>query len=728
MANCRLTTNTQEWVDKGTNNYNSIYTWGFSSTDFRNVARNATDGVPKHSRITKVVIYADIKQNRPNSQADHRVEFLNSGDGTLWSSSKQTETIYSTYQEKSGELSLNYVNTEGANVGELKNGAYKAAFRMTSLLGRQYRGNNSEIEFVYTPPTYRINVSSNNTNYGTVSGGGTFNVTVADQTKTITATPKAGCRFVRWLEDGNTSSSREITISQNNISQHSTTKTYTAEFEQIERYPITFNMNDGQSFTNKFGVALKEWTASNGKYSKTVSGLTATYDPSDDSFTFNGTTSDYCNYEFMPLQTSAGENYTIISKHISGSKTGSTTPVMEFAPDMTSTLSTRVSADIPAVAVKTIDATSASSIKGLRLWVYCGGSSTYSNYKISIAVVKTSGNADTPCGCVGRVATPKTIEMPAPTRAGYRFIRWTQQPNVSTSWYGEDTIFPSASEVYAYWSLITYSVKFKNADGSTVSSKTINEGKTLGTLPTVSRSGYEFGGWIPCQPAKKMDNAVLDSMAFNGNDTFFALSQSYKYTDKFSMHIEAYMDDWSDIVGRQIISCTEGGGWGLGYGANTVGKGAEIHTGSYNGIDLGFGGSTFADRQWYKFDVVFNNGNFKVYVNDTQKGSVTTAGTTAVYNSNNTIFVGAEAGTSATTPPTNKMLFKGIISNVFIANQGTKLEVATASTVVNDNVDYYPIWRKLPTNNCYVGGQKIREAYVGSQKIKEIYVGATRVY
>jgi hypothetical protein len=175
------------------------------------------------------------------------------------------------------------------------------------------------------------------------------------------------------------------------------------------------------------------------------------------------------------------------------------------------------------------------------------------------------------------------------------------------------------------------------------------------------------------------------------------LDTKYKYTDKFSLHIEAYMPDWVDINNRQIISCTEGGGWGLGYNANANGHGFEVKDSSaYKGVDLGFGTDwKFKNSTWHSFDIVFLNGKAEVFVDGTSKGSCTLSSSTIAYNSSNTIFVGAEAGENTTTPTGN--YFKGYISNVFIANHGTRLITATTSTIVDGNVDYYPIWRKLIT-------------------------------
>jgi hypothetical protein len=67
---------------------------------------------------------------------------------------------------------------------------------------------------------YTVDVQSNNTDYGTVSGGGSN--LESGTTITITATPESGYKFSHW-NDGNTNASRTITVTGN--------ATYTAYFE-----------------------------------------------------------------------------------------------------------------------------------------------------------------------------------------------------------------------------------------------------------------------------------------------------------------------------------------------------------------------------------------------------------------------------------------------------------------------------------------------------------------
>lgn len=283
-----------------------------------------------------------------------------------------------------------------------------------------------------------------------------------------------------------------------------------------------------------------------------------------------------------------------------------------------------------------------------------------------------------------------TKSIPIPTRAGYRFTGWTR-----TNTYGSITS-TTAAATYTYgstdavtdylvanWEIETFSVSFNTHGGNSISSVTKQSGSTLGTLPTPTRAGYEFVGWFRTAPC-------FDSGSFNGSD-FVVVSRSYMFTDALSIHIEAYMSDWSAISSKQqIMSCTEGGGWGIGYQANTTGHGTEIYIDGvgYKGIDFGIANLSSG---WHTFDVLFANGTFSAKVDGVSKGSVATGGTAIKYHSSNAIFIGAEAGSSASTPGGN--YFTGSVSSVFIANQTAYLTAASSSDTVSSDVTLHAAWR-----------------------------------
>ncbi len=110
---------------------------------------------------------------------------------------------------------------------------------------RQITIGNSNVTYTayFEPNTVTLTVTSNNTNYGTVTGGGTYNYGTS---VTIKATPKTGYHFVQW-SDGNTTASRSITATAN--------ASYQATFA-VNQYTIKF-VNNGttlQTLTVNHGV------------------------------------------------------------------------------------------------------------------------------------------------------------------------------------------------------------------------------------------------------------------------------------------------------------------------------------------------------------------------------------------------------------------------------------------------------------------------------------------
>ena len=140
-----------------------------------------------------------------------------------------------------------YIHSNNANAGKY-NGSYPyLLYWAHATIARRWTLGEFCIYYNIAKPTYQINVSSNNTAWGTVSGSGTWDVETADFTKTITAVPNAHYHFVKW-DDGNTNATRSLTISQNGISSHTTTKSYTAIFAP-DTYTVTTNTNGNGTVT-----------------------------------------------------------------------------------------------------------------------------------------------------------------------------------------------------------------------------------------------------------------------------------------------------------------------------------------------------------------------------------------------------------------------------------------------------------------------------------------------
>ncbi len=93
---------------------------------------------------------------------------------------------------------------------------------------------NTSLKAIFDKVTYyTINVYTNNSSWGSVTGGGSY---PAGATATLKATPKSGYVFEKW-NDGNTSATRTITVTGN--------ANYTATFKSnVTYYTITVQSNN----------------------------------------------------------------------------------------------------------------------------------------------------------------------------------------------------------------------------------------------------------------------------------------------------------------------------------------------------------------------------------------------------------------------------------------------------------------------------------------------------
>lgn len=111
-----------------------------------------------------------------------------------------------------------WVSTSGTSWVPLTDYGFYNSWMLRAVLGQ-------------TSSMCTITVNSNNTAWGTVSGGGTY---TAGSTATLSATPTAHHNFVRW-NDGNTNATRTITVTGD--------ASYTAIFEPTQ-YTITVSSNN----------------------------------------------------------------------------------------------------------------------------------------------------------------------------------------------------------------------------------------------------------------------------------------------------------------------------------------------------------------------------------------------------------------------------------------------------------------------------------------------------
>ena len=87
----------------------------------------------------------------------------------------------------------------------------------------------------------------------------------------------------------------------------------------------------------------------------------------------------------------------------------------------------------------------------------------------------------------------KTVEKPKnPTKSGYKFVKWQLEGKD----YNFSTRVTKNITLKAVWEkIVTYTVKFDTAGGSSISSKTVEENKTVAKPTNPTKSGYVFVKW-----------------------------------------------------------------------------------------------------------------------------------------------------------------------------------------------------------------------------------------
>ena len=238
---------------------------------------------------------------------------------------------------------------------------------------------------------------------------------------------------------------------------------------------------------------------------------------------------------------------------------------------------------------------------------------------------------------------------------------------------------------------------FKLEQGSTATSYTPPvltgySGTNYSVIP--EREGYTFGGWYT-------DFDATASKVVN-------YGRKYMYTDKLSLSLSVYRDNWanwSDV--NRIISCMESGGYGIeNYGEYicfTVNVGTTpsnmVGSGNYSNV-TGSGGyinflSSIKFKEltsgWHTFAMAFDGTSLSFSIDDGwASGKATWSGTqTLNYNSTNAIFVGAEAQDGTDNPV--QYTFVGKIGNVCISHSST-FPTEGFFSIPEQDVTYKAIW------------------------------------
>ena len=236
--------------------------------------------------------------------------------------------------------------------------------------------------------------------------------------------------------------------------------------------------------------------------SRTINGLTLTYDYANSYLTINGTpTSTWVmlNY-FMGLTFTEGDKYTLKLTYDSGSianaGTGGGSLGVDVKNSSKSNVSTRNYTNRSYItsgsssSTLTINSAGASEGAGFAyfLWFATPADWTFTDYKIKVNFTKNETKTVTFASAYGTMPTPK--------RAGYAFKGWYTGENGTGTNITSTSLVSSASNhtLYAKWSYNIVYVKFKT-NGGTLTTETSQTNSSTGVTTTYTW-GTDSNGYI----------------------------------------------------------------------------------------------------------------------------------------------------------------------------------------------------------------------------------------
>ncbi|WP_407269434.1 InlB B-repeat-containing protein [Radiobacillus sp. PE A8.2] len=118
----------------------------------------------------------------------------------------------------------------------------------------------------------------------------------------------------------------------------------------------------------------------------------------------------------------------------------------------------------------------------------------YAKYSINEYTVTFDSNGGTEIDSK-KVTYDTTVSEPTePTRTGYTFEGWHSDAELETA-YAFDTKIKDDTTLYAKWTINTFEVTFKDYDGDTLTTDTVDYGSSATAPSNPTRTGYTFNGW-----------------------------------------------------------------------------------------------------------------------------------------------------------------------------------------------------------------------------------------
>lgn len=197
---------------------------------------------------------------------------------------------------------------------------------------------------------------------------------------------------------------------------------------------------------------------------------------------------------------------------------------------------------------------------------------------------------------------------------------------------------------------------------------------------------------------------------FNANG-FIACPKTVKLLGPFTVNIWAYMDNWEEYGSDnfRIMSCTDSGGYNIESSSNKIVF--ALYDGAYsNNLSTEVTPASLGTNSWHMFTFMLNPTSkiASAYIDGVKVAENTYTGTFS-YNSGNTLFIGAEAGSNVTEP--DNKYFKGKIDDFKL--YGTCLSSA-------DILDEYHTRAAVSSSHEYFSSsirEGTAESYISSEGV-----------
>ncbi len=176
-------------------------------------------------------------------------------------------------------------------------------------------------------------------------------------------------------------------------------------------------------------------------------------------------------------------------------------------------------------------------------------------------------------------------ELPSVTRSGYTFGGWWTGTNGTGKEIQAATVVTITSNqtLYAKWNVNSYTVNFDSRGGSNPNpaNKSVTYDQAYGELPSVTRSGYTFGGWWTGTNGTGKEIQAATVVTITSNQTLYAKWNVNSYTVNFdsrggSNPNPANKSVTYDQAYGELPSVTRSGYTFGGWWTGTNGTGKEI--------------------------------------------------------------------------------------------------------------------------------------------------------